>query len=376
MSSSNQGMSHNQRRRRRRWRKLLLVAGGLLLGAAAAEGMLRLLYADLPSLANLRHTPYRVRRFEVRGMMHRRRDTDLRCKETTYLDRARNKPGILDADRVARERFAPPAAGTAVGPPLSLWVIGDSVTAGMGVEPGQAFGFGLARGLARATKRRVELLNLGMPGAGYCALLRRTHAALDRRKPGLVVVALFADDLEDRAMMAAYGKPVIFVQRIPRIHLRVLVSRSYLANLVWFSHEARAPRWQRRFVDAAGQKSFERGMVALERRIRREGGKLLVVLLAPVGFPGCPTRPLPHSRCEWMARDLALMSELLRARDLPLLDLSRLWHQKPARAAARERALDLSWLAIHPDAAGHRSIATAILPALTSRASQKGRRSP
>jgi len=343
-----------------RGRKALLVAGGLLVGLGLTEGALRQVYTDLPSVANLGDTPYRVSPFEVRGMMSRRRDADLRCKESTYIDVERNRPGIKDADRVTRKTFSKASPKK----PLQLLVVGDSVTAGMGVASGQAFGFHLAGRLAAGSGRSVELTNLGMPGAGYCALLRRAHAALDRKKPGVVVLALFADDLEDRAMMAAYGKPVLFHDRLDSAWLQALVSRSYLANLIWFTLEISAPRRQRRFIDDRGRASFQRSMAGLHRRMLQQGGRLLVVMLAPVGFPRCPQPALPHSRCDWMSRDMALMLELLRAKKIPLLDLRDLWHRVPSRAVGRERSMRESWLAIHPDKDGHRAVAEAILPAV------------
>ncbi len=343
-----------------RARKALLAAGGLVLGLCLTEGALRLGYADLPSQAALQGTPYRVYPFEVRGMAARRRDTDLRCKEASYIDAERNRPGIKDRDRVTTRTYAR-------GPsrrPLSLWVLGDSITAGMGLESGKSFGFHLAARLSAAAGRTVELTNMGMPGAGYCAVLRRAHAALDKRKPGLVVLAFFADDLEDRAMMAGYARPVLFHDRLNSPALQAAVSRSYLANLVWYVLELQAPRRQRRFIDEKGQASFGAGVAGLHRRVQQEGGDVLAGLLAPVGSPSCPSPAPPHSRCDWMARDLAVMKRLLRAAGVPLLDLSDLWREVPTQPVARERALAESWLAIHPDAAGHRALAEALLPAV------------
>ena len=341
----------------RRGRKALLVAGGLLLGLGLAEAAVRLIYIDLPSVANLRGTEYEVHPFEVRGMLSRRRDPDLRCKETTYIDTERNRPGIKDADRVTTKTYGKPSLADS----LRLWVIGDSMVAGMGLKTGQAFGFHLAGRLATIAGRTVELLNLGMPGAGYCALLRRAHATLDEQKPGLLLVALFADDLEDRAMMEVHGKPVLFHDRLDEAWLQALVSRSYLANLIWFAVETRTTRSQRRFIDAKGQASFGRGMAGLRRRVTEEGGRLLVVILSPVGFSTCPSPAAPHSRCDWMARDIALMSRLLRAEDVPLLDLTDLWHRVPAKAVPRERFMAETWRGIHPDADGHRAIAEQVL---------------
>ena len=341
-----------------RGRKALLVAGGLLLGLGLTEGALRLIYLDLPSVANLADTPYRVHSFEVRGMVSRRRDTDLRCKEASYIDAERNRPGIKDADRLTARTFERASPRT----PLELWVIGDSVTAGMGIAKGQSFGFHLAGRLSASAGRSVKLLNMGMPGAGYCALLRRAHATLDKRKPQLVVLALFADDLEDRAMMAAYNKPVLFHDRLDQAWQQGLVSRSYLANLIWFVLETQKPRRQRRFIDDKGQASFQGGMAGLRQRVERQGGRLLVLILSPVGFATCPSPPPPHSRCDWMARDMALMKKLLRARKISLLDLGDLWQRVPSRPVGRERSLAESWLAIHPDIEGHRAIAEAMLP--------------
>lgn len=165
-------------------------------------------------------------------------------------------------------------------------------------------------------------------------------------------------------MMAAYDKPVLFHDRLDSPGLEALVSRSYLANLIWFVVETSTPRRQRRFIDPKGQTSFRSGVAGLRRRVAQEGGRLLAAVISPVGFASCPAPAKPHSRCDWMARDMALMSQLLRAEKIPWLDLRDLWRDRPSRAVGRERHMGESWLAIHPEVEGHRSLAEAMLPAV------------
>jgi lysophospholipase L1-like esterase len=86
-------------------------------------------------------------------------------------------------------------------------VLGDSFTFGYGVREHQAYPARLARRLNARTggRPRVEVVNLGVPGAGpldYLWHLEHTGLAL---QPDLVVVGLFANDVNDIYQLRRFG---------------------------------------------------------------------------------------------------------------------------------------------------------------------------
>ena len=86
-------------------------------------------------------------------------------------------------------------------------VLGDSFTWGFGVRERQAYPARLARLLSRRTggAPRVEVVNLGLPGAGpldYLHHLDHTAVALE---PDLIVVGLFANDVNDLYQVRRFG---------------------------------------------------------------------------------------------------------------------------------------------------------------------------
>jgi len=64
-----------------------------------------------------------------------------------------------------------------------------------------------------------------------------------------------------------------------------------------------------------------------------------------------------------MRRDMATMERWLAGAGLPVVDHRRFWHGKADVMLPRERVtLDGTGLPIHPNAAGHRMLAEALLP--------------
>jgi lysophospholipase L1-like esterase len=131
--------------------------------------------------------------------------------------------GTPDSDSaLAREEFRVRVRTNAAGfrgpalpgdkPPYvyRIVVLGDSFTWGYGVRERQAFPARLERRLnarlvARGSERRVEVVNLGLPGAGpldYLYHLRHTGLGL---APDLVVVGLFANDVNDLYQIERFG---------------------------------------------------------------------------------------------------------------------------------------------------------------------------
>lgn len=321
--------------------RLGVALAALVVGLGLAEAALRLYHGTLPSLAALQDRPDLVERYRVAPGQRMRED--LAC------DRE-----IADA----RGRDVPVGQGSR---DLRLWVSGDSMAYGMGVEPGQGFADRLAARLQQSLPdTRVHLRNLSLPGLGYCGALEQVHSELQHGRPDLVLLSLFADDLESRALLAKDGRLVGLPHTIRQPALRWLARRSYAVNLAWFVMRPK-PTGALRFIDAIGQEAFQRNLRALVDRVEGLGARPVVVLLNPVGAPRCDSRRATEDRCGWMLADADLMARLMDEAGLPFIDLRRLWEQVPAAPIAAEREMAVP---IHPDAAGHAAIAEAVLAGL------------
>ena len=131
-------------------RRLLLALAALVLALAAVEGGLRLAYMDLPSQAALSGTRYKIQRVSSSQFAVTSRHAAPLCGSVTYVEH--NGP--------FRHRRLGPASSRTV----RLWVVGDSVTAGMGVRPGEAYGTRLAEALSRRLGAQVALTTIASPG--------------------------------------------------------------------------------------------------------------------------------------------------------------------------------------------------------------------
>lgn len=194
---------------------MALTVTALVVAICAAEGALRLGYSDLPSQAALsaEGSGFRYFNWSAGPRMPTPRINTYDCQAPLALVKAdfhRTRYGAASERR-----------------PLELWVAGDSITWGHGVERGQVYGAHLGRRLAQETSRQVRVTNLAVPGAGYCLALNLIHNALARgERPDLVVLQLFADDLELRFVVSDGRRVVAFPDQLEPAPLRRVVSSS------------------------------------------------------------------------------------------------------------------------------------------------------
>ena len=317
----------------KRW---LLALVSVLVGLLLVEGSLRLLYLDLPSLDALRRSPYKTKRFLVHG--RQTLDPDLSCS------------GFV-VPREERSRVVGKGSTD-----LALWAIGDSLTWGMGVEAEESYPYLLAGELSAALGEKVRLRNLAMPGAGFCQIVRQLNTGLQNGTPDIVMMGLFADDLEHRAWLAFEGETIGLPDQIENLSLRWWARRSYAVNLAWF---ATAPRTAgtRRLIDPPGQASFIRNMRRVERDIAAGGGRLVVAVLPPAGLGRCDPAALIRTRCGWMRQDMHLIARLLDEAGIDYVDLREIWDDAPDVTLPTEQHANPP---IHPNAEGHALISAAI----------------
>jgi lysophospholipase L1-like esterase len=88
--------------------------------------------------------------------------------------------------------------GFCPGEPLSLVMLGDSSAAGLGVERGdQTCGAHVARGLAAAAERPVQLRNVAAVGARSSDLARQVNLALEAA-PNVALIMIGVNDVTHR----------------------------------------------------------------------------------------------------------------------------------------------------------------------------------
>jgi hypothetical protein len=206
---------------------------------------------------------------------------------------------------------------------------------------------------------------VGVPGGGYCEVLRALHHELDAADPDVVVLQVFADDLEQRAMIILDGAPLVFPASAGSPWVRGLVSHSYAANWAWSRFVARQSPGPTRFVSEEGQAGFQSAMKALGERLDDQGTAFFVFLLPPSGVKAC-NRPGPQEQiCGWYAEDLNHMEALLVGVGISPLRLDTLWSNPSVQALPQElrRAeTEPAYVPIHPSAAGHTHLAQALAP--------------
>ena len=320
-----------------------LVLGGAVLALGVGELAMRMAHSRLPSTAGLDG-------LDPRDHGEFQRWTDpVPAPDDCWAPKGTHRP----AHRPKREQH-----GT--GPSRALWVVGDSLVQGWGVAQGAAWPQLLAEGLA-VPPLSISLTRLGSPGLGYCGWLADLHHALDSATPDLVVMQLFADDLERRDMVLVHGR-VVAMPQAP------VLRASWLLNRLWFAWAThRGGALPERDSDAVGQERFASAISAMVHRLDDNGVPWAIVLVPPAGMERCASQPEVWGDCDWLAADQDLMADLLNTANLPFVDLRALWSTvDPGTLPDEEHAwTERGRLPVHPGPAGHRAIATEVAARVT-----------
>ena len=328
--------------------RFVLVIASLVFGALLSEISLRMVYSRLPSIVALSEVEYEL-------LSKNRQDMEdlagplesLHCNGSVLLGRSEGSP-------------AKPTAKD-----FRLAVVGDSVVAGVGAEPGHGVADLLSSKLQQRTGRSTELVQLGLPGGDICDVVGMARSELVHRVDAMVLV-LFADDLQNYKMMNFNSKLIAFPEKISGWFPRVLATNSYLANFVWL---ATLPYTQSSWRTSGDfSRLFVELVESLVARAKAQNTPLVVALLAPAGLPYCPRHSPSESFCGWMKRDMDLMARLLDALGMPYVDLRTIWDDRPPLYDKEEEGAfhgpAVGGMAIHPSTKGHEVLADAIMPAL------------
>ena len=242
----------------------------------------------------------------------------------------------------------------------TLWVAGDSLVHGWGVSSGVSWPEQLADHLVAHDGKTRRLTRWGGPGLGYCGWARDVHRALDNGRADLVLLQVFADDLEHRRLVRVRG------------HLLArpdhpLLWHSFLANRLWFAWLQWAGDADGlRHRDRATDHRFRRVLRALVDRLDEKAVPWRLLLVAPAGFSRCAAPHDSWGDCDWLSADLARMARLLTDEDLPYTDLRGIEATPDFDTLPDEEQAwtDVGRLPIHPGPRGHAAIARAVAQGL------------
>lgn len=281
-------------------------------------------------------------------------------------------PGCVEVDP---HGAAPRAWGWMIGEgePHRLLFAGDSVTLGQGVRPADTFAVQLGLAYAEANGVAVEVVNAGVNAAGYCGVIRAVHHHHAKEPFARTVVALFADDLEQRAVVLDGGSlranPALLNGAVAS-----LATRSHAVNWVWHAGLARSVQRQideggvpPPHVTVPGRSIPAETMDNLKASI--EGltkFNPLWLVIPPAGLSHCPETPDPHSECGWLVDDMDRIAGVLASTGSDWVDLRHI------HDAGFTLGVEMAWwrregrLPVHPNPEGHTALADAAAGAFLS----------
>ena len=182
------------------------------------------------------------------------------------------------------------------------------------MNPRHTWAVGLAQRLASVHERRVEVVNAAVNASGYCGAFRAIHHQAAHTAFDWVVVGLFADDLEQRAVVIDDGAVYANPQVVPGL-VGMLASQSYAFNAVWLqvlravlAHDA--DEVPSSFL-GSGRTVPRETLDNLALSIRGVSKyKPLFILNSPAGMGYC-FKPSAPPDCEWLQTDMAHLADAL-----------------------------------------------------------------
>jgi lysophospholipase L1-like esterase len=195
-------------------------------------------------------------------------------------------------------------------PPLRFVVLGDSTSAGIGVErPADAYPTLLAERLAEEHRRRVELFVVGVSGARVADVLKEQVPKAIDLDPDLVFIGIGANDVTHLTRLSA-------IRRDMGAALDLLAARTKAAVVVAGAPDMRIAAWHE------------------------------------------PLRSLAYLRGKQVT---AVIEETARARDMPVVELA----EQTGHFFAEDPESHFSQDEFHPGREGYRRWADAIYPVLS-----------
>jgi hypothetical protein len=257
-------------------------------------------------------------------------------------------------------------AGEVTAPPLKVLVVGDSVALGRGVKPRDSWAALLAERLANAQDQPVEVFNAAVNASGYCGAIRMVHHHHAHQAFDRVVVGLFADDLEQRAVVLNDGEVYANPEVLPGA-VGWLSTHSYVFNAIWLQVLRRALAENEDGLPAqfigAGRTVPQETMANLRDSILGISKYRPIFLLnPPAGMVHCADAQA-SSDCRWLSADMNKMAAVLEGSGVLWVDNRSLFDDEAIRTTL---PVEQDWyrrvgrLPVHPNGDGHRLIAEAV----------------
>ena len=266
---------------------------------------------------------------------------------------------------------APPTAwrrvsGEGAGEPLKILIVGDSVALGRGVSPRDTWAVGLGDRLAEATDSRVEVVNAAVNASGYCGVFRALHHHVVHEDFDRIVVGLFADDLEQRAVVLEDGAVYANPEALPGL-VGALASHSHVFNALWLEvlkvAVAREPDEIPSSILGPGRSVPHEVLDNLRESISLVAKyKPIFLLNSPAGMGYCSSGSPPRD-CDWLRVDMAHLAQALDESGEEWIDNRSLFDQETTRTTL---SVEQDWLRkvnrlpVHPNREGHRMIAETV----------------
>lgn len=311
---------------RRRAARLALVGAALLVSLLLVEGLARLLGED-PSLV----------RFSIRGVPTR---------QVGGVTLWSHRTPRADAD-AGRRAAADPGA-------LRILALGDSITYGVGLAASDTYPERLRAALTARTGRRVEVLNLAVPGYNTAQQNAAYAEVASTLRPDVVLLQYWQDDVRQHRVLAGHvvdtsevaerdGQLVVQVLPVPPAVNDLLVVHSRLYGLL--TRRVAARRIQAQPLD------WSRVAVPLAEiaaRAQRDGAAMLILASPDLGGETA----LPPA-------GLAELRQSGAAAGVEVLDVSDWLQGIPARQIAMDSC--------HFNAEGHRLVGERLADHLVER---------
>jgi len=273
--------------------------------------------------------------------------------------------GCIEADP---HGDAPQAWGWMIGEgePHKLLFAGDSVTLGQGVRPAETFAVQMGLAYAATHGVAVEVVNAGMNAAGYCGVIRAVHHHHAKESFARTVVALFADDLEQRAVVlegdALRANPALLDGAIAS-----LATHSHAVNWLWHAGLTRSVQRQLDEGGALPPHITIPGRTIPSETINNLKASIeglakfnpLWLVIPPAGLSHCVATPDPRSECAWLVDDMDRIAAVLASTGSDWVDL------RTIHGADFTLNVEMAWwrregrLPVHPNRQGHKAIAAA-----------------
>jgi lysophospholipase L1-like esterase len=174
------------------------------------------------------------------------------------------KPVILDVNSygfrgLERAKIKPKGV-------IRIVTLGDSYTYGQGVKYNETFSYYLEKILIKKTKKRIEVLNFGVPGYNIDESLKNFYYFASKWKPDIVLFFIFSDDLS--SPLCSFTKKKITAYLLRNWYLFRLIYILFRPNIIQKTND-----------EKLNEKVLYSKLKKLANLTRKKTTKLVIIIL-------------------------------------------------------------------------------------------------